>query len=87
MAAGALEAGRFAMNYVAVDCRGDRFMAAAACIFCDLVIELCNLDGVGIATAGEVKGMPESVVGFDRVFSNDVVRCVAVVTGGDRVVA
>ena len=87
MAAGALQSGRLAVNYIAVDCRGDRFVAAAARIFRDLVIELRNLDGVGVASASEVKGMPESVVRFDHVFSNEVVWRMAVVTGGDRMMA
>src|SRR5579871_186195 len=87
MTARALESGRLAVNYIAVDCRGDRFVTSAACILCDLMIKLCDLDRVGIASAGEVKGMPESVVRFDRVFSDEVMRGVAVVTGCGRVMA
>ena len=39
------------------------------------------------AADGEVIGMPESVPGFGRVFPGKVVRSVAIVTGGDRLVA
>ena len=85
--AGTLQPGCLAVNDVAINRRGDRFMTAAAGIFCDLMIELRDLDGVRIASAGEVKGMPESVVRFDRVFSNDVVWRVTVVAGCDRVMA
>jgi len=67
MATRALQSGRLAVNYIAVDRRCDRFMAAAACILCDLVIELGDLDGVGISAACEIEGMPESVVRLDRV--------------------
>src|SRR6476620_1854942 len=53
----------------------------------DFVVELCDLDGVGIPAGREVEGMPESVVGLDGVFSENVVRGVAVVTGRGRVMA
>ena len=87
MAARALQAGRLAVNYIAVDRRCDRFVTAAAGIFCDLVIELGDLDGVGISAAGEIEGMPESVVRLHRVFPDDVVRGVTVVAGGNRMMA
>src|SRR5262249_39931232 len=53
MATRALQSGRLAVNYIAVDRRCDRFVTAAAGIFCDPVIELGDLDGVGISAAGE----------------------------------
>ena len=81
VAAGALESGGLAVNYVAVDGGGYVFVAVAAGVLGDLVIELRDLDGVGIPAGGEVEGMPESVVGLDGVFSENVVRGVAVVAG------
>ena len=62
-------------------------MATPARILNDLVVELCDLDRVRISTASEIKGMPESVIRFDRVLADDVVRSVAVVAGGHRVMA
>jgi hypothetical protein len=59
----------------------------AACAFHDLMIKFGDLDGVWIFAAGEVEGVPEPVVSFDRVFSNDVMRSVAVVAGCGVVMA
>ncbi len=86
VAARALQTCRLAVRDVAIDRRGDRLMAPAAGVLGDLVIELCNLDGVGIPAAGEVKRMPESVVRLHCIFADDVVRCVAIVAGRGRVV-
>src|SRR3569833_1036934 len=72
---------------VAVDGCRNAFMAMPAGAFHDLVIELRDLDVVWIVAACEIEGMPEAVVRFDRVFSNDVVWCVAVVAGRGAVVA
>src|SRR4029077_9101069 len=87
VASGALESGGFAVNYVSVDGGGDAFVAVAAGVLGDFVIELRDLDGVGIPAGGEVEGMPESVVGLDGVLAENVVRSVAVVAGRGRVMA
>lgn len=87
VAAGALESGGLAVNDVAVDGGGDAFVTMATGVLGDFVVELCDLDGVGIPAGREVEGMPESVVGLDGVFSENVVRGVAVVTGRGRVMA
>jgi hypothetical protein len=55
--------------------------------FHDLVVELSDLDGVWIFTAGEVEGVPESVIRFDCVFPDDVMRRMAVVAGCGVVMA
>lgn len=83
----AVEACGFAVNNVAVDRRGDRFVAAAACVLGDPVIEFRDLDSVGIMPAGEIKRMPEAVVGLDGILSDQVVGSVAVVAGRDRMMA
>src|SRR5215475_1840044 len=87
VAAGALESGGPAVNNVTVDGGGDALVAMAAGVLGDLVIELGDLDRVGIPAGGEVEGMPESVVGLDGVLPEDVVRRVAIVAGGGRVMA
>src|SRR5579862_3005484 len=66
---------------------GDVFVAAAAGVFGDPVIELGDLDGVGIPASREVERMPETVVGLHRICAEDVVGRVAIVTGGGGVVA
>ena len=54
-------------THVAIDGRRDVLVASAAAFSVTLVIELRDLDGVGIASAGEVERVPESVVGLDRI--------------------
>src|SRR5882672_5760262 len=85
VAARALESLRFALHYVAINRRGDRFMAPAAGVFDHLVIELCDLDRVGISAAGEIKRVPEPIVRLHRILSYNVVRSVAVVAGSHGV--
>src|SRR5215470_6716446 len=87
MAAGALESCGLAVNDVAVDGGGDALVAVAAGILGDLVIELRDLDGVGIPAGGEVERVPEAVVRLDGVFSENVVGRMTVVAGGGRVMA
>src|ERR1035438_8377082 len=87
MATGTLQPFSFAVYNVAVDFRRDVLVTAAASVLRDPVIELGDLNRVGVVAAGEVKGMPESVVCLHGVFANEVVRGVAIVTGGYRVVA
>ena len=79
----ALQARGFAVDYISIDRRRDRFMTAAAGVLGDLVIELRDFDGVGIVTAGEVERVPESVIGLYGVLPDDVVGSMAVVAGGD----
>ena len=62
-------------------------MASPAGILDDPVVKFRDLNGVRVISAGEVERVPESVVGFDRVLSDDVVRRVAVIAGGHRMVA
>ena len=69
------------MHHVAIDGGSDVLVAAAAGVFGHTVIKASDFDSVGIPTGGEVKGMPEAVVCFDRVLSDDVVRGVAIVAG------
>ena len=83
----ALQAFGLAVYDIAVDGRSDVLVTAAAGILGDLVVELGDFDGVGIVAAGEVERVPESIVSFDRVFSDEVVRRVAVIAGSNRVVA
>jgi hypothetical protein len=87
VATGALQPSGLSVRYVAIDGSSDVLVAAPASILGDVVIEAGDFDSVGIPASGEVKGMPESIVGFDRVFPDDVMRRVAVVAGGDGVVA
>lgn len=75
------------VSAVAIDLRCDGFVAVAACAFHDLVIELRDLDGVWIFAAGEVEGMPKSVVGLDGIFPDDVVRSVTIVARSGVVMA
>src|ERR1700756_1640994 len=56
MTAAAVEALRSAVNDVAVDRGGDIFMAAPAGVFHNPMVELRDLDGVGIPAGGEVEG-------------------------------
>jgi hypothetical protein len=43
------------------------------------VIEFRDFDSVGIPTCREVERMPKAVVGLHSIFSEDVVRCVAII--------
>src|SRR5581483_8582653 len=87
VAAGTLQAGGFPVDHVAIDGRSDRFMTAAARVFSDLVVELRNFNGVRIMAAGEVEGVPEPVVRLHGIFSDRVMRGMAIVTGCDRMMA
>ena len=87
VAACALETFGFGVRYVSVDRRCDRFMTPVAGILHHLVIELGDLDRVGISAAGEIEGMPESVVCLHRIFPHNVVRSVAIVAYRHRVMA
>lgn len=82
MAARALQPVRFSVDDIAINCGRDAFVATAAGILDYLVIELRDLDGVGIPAGREVKRVPESVVGLNRVFSENVVRGMTIVAGG-----
>src|SRR5215831_1968426 len=83
----ALEPGGVTVHYISVNGRGNRFVASPAGILDHPVIEFRDLNGVGVISAGEVERVPESVVRFYRVLSDDVVRRVAVIAGGHRMVA
>ena len=87
VAASALKAFRFAVYYISVDRRRDRFMAPAAGVLHHLVIELGDLDRVGISAASEIKRMPETVVRLHSIFPHNVVWSVAIVACRHRVMA
>jgi len=87
VASGALKTGSFSVHNVAVDRRRDGLVTSPARVLGHLMIELGDLDCVGIPAGGEVERVPESVVGLDGVLSENVVRRVAVVAGGSRVMA
>src|SRR5215471_17240039 len=82
VAASALQPLGFTVSYVAIDGFCDVFMPTAASVFGDLVIELGDLDVVGIAAAGEVERMPESIIGLHHVLAHDVMGCMTVIAGG-----
>ena len=81
MATRALQTRSLAVNYITVDRRGDRFVTASASVLHHLVIEFRDLNGVGIPPRSEVKRVPKAVVGLHSIFSEDVVRCVAIIAG------
>ena len=87
VAARALQAFSLAVHDVAVDGRGDVLVATAAGVLRYLMVELGDLNGVGIVAAREVERMPESIVGLHRIFADQIVRGVAIVAGRDRVMA
>src|SRR5437660_1752627 len=84
---GALQPLGLTMHDVAIDGGGDVFMTATAGVFGNAVIELRDLDRVRIPAGGEIERVPESVIGLYRVFPENVVRSVAVIAGGRRVMA
>jgi hypothetical protein len=67
------------VSAIAVDGCSNAFVTVAACSFDDLVIEFRDLNRVWVVAAGEIEGMPETVIRFDRVLPDDVVRGVTVV--------
>src|ERR1700743_793236 len=87
MAAGALQTFGFAVDHIAVDLRRNVFVTAATGVFRHLVIEFRYLDRVGVVAAGEIKRLQEAVVGFDGIFSDEVMRRVTVVTRRHRMMA
>lgn len=87
MTAGTHDAFCVAVSAAAVNLCGDGFVAMAARALHDLMVEFRDLDGVGIFAAGEVEGMPESVVGLHCIFPDNVVRSMTVVAGGGVVMA
>jgi hypothetical protein len=62
-------------------------MAASTGVLRDLMIKLCDLDRVGISAGREVERMPEPIVCLHCIFSDDIVRGVAVVAGSRGVMA
>ena len=87
MAPSALQSIGFAVDDVAVDFRRNVFVTATAGVLRHFVIELGDLDGVGIASAGEVERVPESVVSLHCIFADYVMGCMAVVARRCRVMA
>src|SRR5579871_943224 len=87
MTAGAFYSAGSAVHDVAINCRSNRLVAAPAGILGNCVIEFCDFNRVGKMAGGEIKGMPEAVICFDRVFPDEVVRSVAVVAGRGGVMA
>jgi len=84
MTARALQTLRFAVNDVAIDRGGDVFMASAAGVFYDPMVESRDLDRVRIPAGREVKGMPEAVIGFHGILAENIVGSMAVIAGGGR---
>src|SRR4051812_41986468 len=72
---------------IAIDGCSYGFVAMAACTFDHLMVELCDLDGVGIVAAGEIEGVPETVIRFYGVLANDFMWSVKVFTGSSIVVS
>ena len=68
------------------DVMGDGLMAAFAGAFGHATVVALDLDVVGIIAGGEVKRVEETVGGFHGVLAEEVVRRVAIVTGGDGAV-
>ena|SRR5215472_5763701 len=87
MATRALNAAGQAMNGISVDGVGDGLMAAAAGGFGNLQVEGGDADVVRVPASREVKGMEETIAGFDCIFSGEIVRRVAVITGGGGMMA
>src|SRR5579871_1424864 len=82
VAARALNAFGATVHHVAINRRSNVLVAAAAGVLRDLMIEARDLDVVGIASGGEVKRMPEAVVGLHGILADQVVRGVAIVASG-----
>ena len=87
VAARALQSFGAAVHYVAVNRRSYVLVAAAAGVLSDLVVEFRDLEGVRILSAGEVKRVPETVVGLNSVLADKIVRRVAIVTHSNRMMA
>src|SRR5208282_6852996 len=87
VAASALQSFGLAVDGIAVDFRRNVFVTAAAGILRHLVVELGDLDGVGIASAGEVERVPESIVRFYGILADDVMGRMAVVARSCGVMA
>jgi len=87
VAASALQTFSFAVDNTAVDFCRDVLVTPAAGVLGNSVVELGDLNRVGIVATGEIKGMPETVIGLHRIFANEVVRGVAIVAGGRRMMA
>jgi hypothetical protein len=75
------------MHIVAVYGLGDGLVAMAARGLHHFAIKPGDFNGVRITSGGEIEGMKEAIVGFDRVFADDVVRRVTVIAGGGGVMA
>ena len=87
VAACALQSFGAAVHHVAVNRRSYVLVAAAAGVLGDFLVELRDLEGVGIFSAGEVKRVPETIVGLNGVPPDEIVRRVAIVTHSDRMMA
>src|SRR5580765_4414395 len=86
MAAGAVNRA-LTMHALAVNGFRKGLMAMPACAFHHLKVKLGDLDIVWVFVGGEIKRVEETVARFHRVLSDEIVRCVAVIAGGRRVVA
>ena len=62
-------------------------MAVAASLFRDFLASFFHPNRFVKVARGERVRMPEAVIRLDIVFADEVVRCMAVVTGGDRPMA
>jgi len=87
VAAGALQTFGFTVNYVAVDGRSDVLVTMTACGLDDLVVEVSNTNVVRVEAGREIEGMKKAVRSLNRVLADNVVWRMAIVAGGDGVVA
>src|SRR4029078_521073 len=87
VAAGALQTFGFTVNYVAVDGRSDVLVTMTACGLDHLVVEVSNTNVVRVEAGREIEGMKKAVRSLNRVLADNVVWRMAIVAGGDGVVA
>ena len=87
MATRALQSFGLAVDDIAFDFRCNVFVTAAAGVLGHFVVELGDLNRVGIVAAGEIKRVPESVVSLHCIFADNVMGCMAVVARRCRVMA
>ena len=87
VAAGTLQTFSFSVNYVAVDSRCDVLVAMTACGLDDLVVEISDANIVRVEAGREIDGMKKAIRRLNRVLAQDIVRRMAIIAGGDGVMA
>src|SRR5262245_40208711 len=78
---------RHILRSVRTDCLNNFLVTVAAGVLSDAPVARLDFYRSGIVACRERERMPEAVVRFYRVFSNDVVRRMAIIAGGDGAVA